>query len=73
MMADKIETRLVPCPRCRKSTRYDVKNAYRPFCSAVCKDEDIIAWAEEGYKIPGKPAQPTGMLDGDDGEGDEDV
>jgi endogenous inhibitor of DNA gyrase (YacG/DUF329 family) len=53
--------RLVSCPRCRKSTRYDPANPFRPFCSALCKDEDIISWAEHGYRIPGQPAL------GDDG------
>ena len=57
-------TRLVSCPRCRKSARYDVNNPFRPFCSALCKDEDIIAWAEMNYKIPGKPA--AGADEGDD-------
>ncbi len=57
-MTDKknIPTHVVACPRCRKSARYDATNPSRPFCSPVCKDEDIIAWAQEDYKVPGKPA-----------------
>lgn len=61
-----METRVVRCPRCRKSTRYDPKNEFRPFCSARCKNEDIVAWAYEGYKIPGPPA-PDSDLDLEEG------
>lgn len=43
---------IVSCPTCKKSTRYDVSNAFRPFCSARCKDHDIIAWAEEKFRVP---------------------
>jgi endogenous inhibitor of DNA gyrase (YacG/DUF329 family) len=67
------KTIIVPCPRCRKSTRYDPKNPFRPFCSALCKNEDIIAWAQEDYRIAGKPASPDGREVGDsDIEMDED-
>ena len=45
-------TRVVRCPRCRKSARYDLANPFRPFCSELCKNEDIVQWAEEGYRIP---------------------
>lgn len=66
------ETRLVRCPRCRKSTRYDPKNAFRPFCSPLCKDEDIVAWAEGNYRIPGKPVGQGSSADGaDEPEDDE--
>ena len=51
-MNDPKPTRVIPCPRCRKSTWFDASNAFRPFCSALCKNEDIISWAEEGYRIP---------------------
>ena len=61
--------RVVRCPRCRKSTRYDATNEFRPFCSALCKNEDIIAWAEQSYNIPGPSAQPT-LLEGDGEEDD---
>jgi endogenous inhibitor of DNA gyrase (YacG/DUF329 family) len=62
--------RVVRCPRCRKSTRYDPTNEFRPFCSALCKNEDIIAWAEQGYCIPGPSALPT-LQGGDDDEHDD--
>lgn len=51
-------TRLVRCPRCKKSVRYDPANAFRPFCSAVCKDEDIIAWAQGDFRVPGEMIDP---------------
>ena len=45
-------SRLIRCPRCEKKTCYDLQNPYRPFCSARCKNEDIVGWAEEKYHIP---------------------
>ncbi len=48
--------RVVACPKCRKSARYDATNEYRPFCSARCKNEDIVAWAQEEYRVPLKPS-----------------
>ena len=48
--------RVVRCPRCRKSTRFDDTNPSRPFCSPLCKDEDIIDWAQESYRVAGPAA-----------------
>ena len=56
-------TRIIPCPRCKKSTRYDPANPYRPFCSDRCKNEDIISWATESYKMAGEPADPEEILE----------
>lgn len=47
---------IVRCPTCRKAARYDQSNPFRPFCSALCKNEDIIGWAEERFRVPGKSA-----------------
>jgi endogenous inhibitor of DNA gyrase (YacG/DUF329 family) len=47
--------RVIRCPRCRKSARFDASNEFRPFCSALCKNEDIIGWAEQSYRLPGPP------------------
>jgi endogenous inhibitor of DNA gyrase (YacG/DUF329 family) len=55
--------RLVSCPRCRCSTRYDETNEFRPFCSLRCKNDDIIAWAHESYKVPGPPVLDVDELD----------
>jgi len=49
--------RIFKCPTCSSSTIYDIKNPFRPFCSSRCKDTDIIAWAEEGFRIEGAPPQ----------------
>lgn len=48
-------TRIIRCPGCQRSTPYDPSNEYRPFCSARCKNNDIIAWAQERYQVPGAP------------------
>lgn len=49
--------RIVSCPRCKRSTVYHVRNPYRPFCSRGCKNEDIIGWANEDFRIPVKEEQ----------------
>ena len=38
-----------------------------PFCSRGCKDRDLLRWLDEGYKIPGPPAQSQG-LDSEDSD-----
>ncbi|RYZ57839.1 MAG: DNA gyrase inhibitor YacG [Proteobacteria bacterium] len=47
--------RIVRCPICGKSTRYDQTNPDRPFCSSRCKTMDIAQWADENYRVPAKP------------------
>ncbi|MFN3370859.1 MAG: DNA gyrase inhibitor YacG [Sphingomonadaceae bacterium] len=47
-----------PCPVCGRPAT----NAHAPFCSAVCRDRDLIAWLDERYVVPGPPA---GEGDGD--------
>jgi endogenous inhibitor of DNA gyrase (YacG/DUF329 family) len=42
------------CPICKKPT----DTAYRPFCSARCRDVDLSRWLRGGYAIPG--AEPAG-------------
>ena len=29
---------------------------FAPFCSARCKDRDLLQWLGDGYRIPGPPA-----------------
>jgi len=41
------------CPICKEPT----ETAYRPFCSARCRDVDLSRWLRGGYAIPG--AEPT--------------
>lgn len=54
--SQKIQTRIVKCPSCKASTRYDETNEHRPFCSERCRVLDTGAWADEEYKVPGEPA-----------------
>jgi hypothetical protein len=35
-------------------------NPYRPFCCERCRLIDLGAWAEESYRVPGKPADDAG-------------
>ncbi len=46
---------IVDCPTCGKKIEWTEANKYRPFCSERCKQIDLGAWAEEKYKIAGKP------------------
>ena len=47
---------------------------FTPFCSAGCKDRDLLQWLGEGYRVPGPPA-PSGQLmdhfDDETGAGEE--
>ena len=47
------------CPICRKRT----VTAFRPFCSARCKEIDLGRWFTESYVVPGPP---PGRPDDDD-------
>ncbi|MXP62773.1 DNA gyrase inhibitor YacG [Roseomonas sp. M0104] len=42
------------CPVCGKPA----EPAFRPFCSARCKQVDLGRWLNGGYAIPGAPAEP---------------
>lgn len=44
------------CPGCGVEGVWDVKNKYRPFCSERCKLIDLGQWANENYRIAGKPS-----------------
>ena len=61
--------RIVRCPTCSASSRWDDSNPDRPFCSERCKLIDLGAWADESHRIPGNEVvdemmsedmQPTG-------------
>jgi len=49
-----VKSRIIRCPKCGKSTRYDETNKERPFCSQRCKVADTAAWATEDYRVAGK-------------------
>lgn len=42
------------CPICKKPRSAE----FAPFCSARCKDRDLVQWFGEGYAVPGPPADP---------------
>jgi len=45
------------CPICGKARVAE----HSPFCSTRCRDRDLVKWLDDGYAIPGEPAQvPTG-------------
>jgi endogenous inhibitor of DNA gyrase (YacG/DUF329 family) len=52
------------CPICRKPASAE----HAPFCSRGCKDRDLLRWLDEGYRIPGPPADPE-RVDSGEGEG----
>lgn len=54
-----------PCPRCQKEVVWRNDNAFRPFCSEVCQQIDLGAWAQEEYTIVGDDQEndvSTGVL-----------
>jgi len=57
---------ILKCPTCHKSVRYDYTNQFRPFCSVECRNQDIINWTTEGYKIPGEPIKQGPSCDEED-------
>jgi uncharacterized protein len=42
------------CPICKEPTAA----AYRPFCSARCRDVDLARWLSGSYAIPGSDVAP---------------
>lgn len=48
----------ISCPLCKKPK----SDEFAPFCSAGCKDRDLLQWLDEGYRVPG----PVAMVDEDD-------
>lgn len=53
------------CPICGTATAPE----FKPFCSRGCKDRDLLQWLGEGYRIPGRAADPQELQSGlDSGE-----
>jgi endogenous inhibitor of DNA gyrase (YacG/DUF329 family) len=46
------------CPICRKAR----SETFTPFCSARCRDRDLANWFNEGYAVPGPPAEPEDIV-----------
>lgn len=40
------------CPICSKPRVPE----YAPFCSKRCRDRDLLKWLDDGYALPGPPA-----------------
>ncbi len=47
------------CPICRKPRHPE----HAPFCSARCRDRDLLQWLEDGYALPGPPADPERQVE----------
>jgi endogenous inhibitor of DNA gyrase (YacG/DUF329 family) len=47
--------RIVACPTCKGDSLYDATNPFRPFCSERCKNIDLGAWADEGFRVVADP------------------
>ncbi|MEO9468480.1 DNA gyrase inhibitor YacG [Parasphingorhabdus sp.] len=47
------------CPLCAKPE----SSEFAPFCSAGCKDRDLLQWLDEGYKVPGPAVSPDQLAD----------
>ena len=45
------------CPVCNKPAVAE----HTPFCSRGHKDRDLLQWLDEGYRIPGPPADEEGL------------
>ncbi|HFB65063.1 MAG TPA: DNA gyrase inhibitor YacG [Aeromonadales bacterium] len=59
-------TKIVACPTCKKSVKWDQDNIFRPFCCKRCKLIDLGEWASEGHKIAGEKS----MFVDDDSSGE---
>ncbi|WP_417595436.1 DNA gyrase inhibitor YacG [Parasphingorhabdus sp.] len=52
-------TKAPKCPVCRNAG----SEKWAPFCSAGCKDRDLLKWLGDGYKIPGPAVSPDQLAD----------
>ena len=64
IMTEKQQALEVQCPSCKQSVIWDRNNPHRPFCSAQCKNQDFVSWANEEHSIAGDPLH-DGVLSGD--------
>jgi len=47
------------CPQCDELLVWDIRNAYRPFCSERCKLIDLGQWASGSYRVPSDADEST--------------
>ena len=55
----------INCPRCQTKTLFTSDNPHRPFCSKLCKDEDIAAWASGENVISTPITEKDSLSDAD--------
>ena len=48
------------CPICGKPRSQE----HAPFCSTRCRDRDLLRWLDDGYALPGPPAEPDEAAEG---------
>jgi endogenous inhibitor of DNA gyrase (YacG/DUF329 family) len=51
------------CPICGRPT----EPRLRPFCSARCRDQDLINWLDGRYAVPAVETEEDGAPDDQDG------
>lgn len=66
------DARVIRCPGCGGASVYASSNAFRPFCSARCKNNDFGAWASESYSVDADKPLPDPDGDTADMAGDKD-
>jgi uncharacterized protein len=60
-----VQKKHITCPTCGKKNTWTPENTYRPFCSERCKLIDLGEWADEKYRVPSEPANPSELPDND--------
>lgn len=58
-------TATVECPTCGQPVEWNQESRWRPFCSERCKLIDLGEWADERKRIPGEPATPWDLDEGE--------
>ncbi|QJB70700.1 DNA gyrase inhibitor YacG [Parasphingorhabdus halotolerans] len=53
------QSKFSKCPVCKKPQA----SQFKPFCSAGCKDRDLLQWLGEGYRVPGPAVSPDQLMD----------
>ncbi|MCA8961141.1 MAG: DNA gyrase inhibitor YacG [Planctomycetes bacterium] len=57
------------CPICRDDRNPVPRDSrFFPFCSERCRNRDLTAWLEEGYRVAGEPAGEGDLVDSEEGE-----
>lgn len=51
------------CPGCGTELTWNPNNPDRPFCSARCRNQDLVEWANEEKVIRGNPTYDDVLSD----------